>query len=229
MIVRTIKLRPTTAQERTLIGWLWNLTGVYNWAIRCGRIVKRASGWYLCLWLDTDHRFPVKETDAAVGIDPGFHTLLTLSDGTTFENPRELRIGAKRLAQAQRGGDWCLAARLLERQVNRRKDRNHKISRTLTENYQTIFYSDDHFKGLARTHGKSVSEAGLGQLVGMLAYKGRTGGRAVIPVESKYTTMTCADCRSRTGPTGWCGLAVKQWRCSRRVGPTTTAISMRYG
>lgn len=130
--------------------------------IKCGRVVRKASGWYLCLWLDTEHTFPVKDTDKAVGIDPGFSTLLTLSDGTKIENPRELHKGALRLAQAQRGRRRKLASRLLERQANRRNDRNHKISRKLVEEYKTICYSKDNFKGMAKTFGKSVGEAGLG-------------------------------------------------------------------
>ncbi|HAM41493.1 MAG TPA: hypothetical protein DCP69_09190, partial [Candidatus Omnitrophica bacterium] len=140
--------------------------------IKCGRIIKRVSGWYVALWLDCDHAFPVQSTDKAVGIDPGFKTLLTLSDGTKFENPRELHKGAKRLAQSQRGNRKKLTARLLERQANRRNDRSHKISRKLVEQYKTICYSDDNFKSMAKRFGKSVSEAGLSNLIGMLYYKG---------------------------------------------------------
>lgn len=182
--------------------------------IKCGRIVKRASGWYLALWFDCDNVFPVQETDKAVGIDPGFKTLLTLSDGTKIENPRELRKGAERLAQAQRGGHKKLAARLHERQANRRTDRNHKISRKLVEQYKTICYSDDNFKGIARKFGKSVAEAGLNQLIKMLTYKCRTGGRQLIPVASFRSTMTCGNCGALTGPTGFRGLAVRHWECS---------------
>ena len=182
--------------------------------IKCGRIVKRPSGWYLCLWLDTDHKFPVKITDKAVGIDPGFHTLLALSDGTKIDNPRELRKGAKRLAHAQRGHRKQLAARLQERQANRRSDRNHKITRKLVENYQTICYSDDNFKKMARRFGKSISEAALGNLIGMLSYKCRIGGRTLIPVKSNFTTMTCSTCGALTGPKGLSGLVVRSWRCS---------------
>jgi len=181
--------------------------------IKCGRIVKRASGWYLCLWLDCEHKFPVKDTTKAVGIDPGFSTLLTLSDGTKIANPRELRTGAKRLAQAQRGGNKQLVARLQERQANRRQDRNHKISRKLVEEYATICYSDDNFKGIAHRFGKSIGEAGLGQLIGMLDYKCRTGGRTIIPVKSFNTTMTCSACGTLTGPTGLDKLAVRHWVC----------------
>jgi putative transposase len=318
MIVRTLKLKLTKSQEVTLDGWLWNLTGVWNFAIRkieldardkvyhsqnylrnllsnhssrlgipshtlqgmlsqaylawqrcfqkkakkprlkgnrnklnsipfpdplrppkdnriaipglgkvrcykqdlpevrikCGRIVKRASGWYFCLWIDTVHSFLVQDTDKAVGIDPGFDTLLTLSDGTKIENPRELRKGAARLAQSQREHDKKLTARLLDRQANRRRDRNHKISRKLVEENKTIYYSDDNFKGMARRFGKSVTEAGLNQLIAMMNYKGTASGREVIPVNSFRTTMTCSACGALSGPTGSSGLAVRNWECS---------------
>jgi transposase len=164
--------------------------------------------------LDTEHKFEVKNTDKAVGIDPGFDTLLTLSDGTKVENPRELRKGAERLAQAQRGHRKQLVARLQERQANRRQDRNHKISRKLIENYATICYSNDNFRGMSRRFGKSVTEAGLGQLIQYLTYKGSNCGRKIVPVGSKYTTMTCSSCWSLTGPTGLGGLKVRHWKCS---------------
>ena len=318
MIVRSLKLRPSKSQEANLNEWLWNLTGLWNWAIKkiehdaqdkvyhsefdfvnlvanhskrmeipshtmqgvlkqahtawqrcfkkiakkphlkgrrnelksipfpdplkaptgchigvpwlgkmrfhkqalpegkikCGRIVRRASGWYLCLWLDAEHNFAVMDTSKAVGIDPGFSTLLTLSDGTKFENPRELRKGAKRLAQAQRSKNKHLVARLQERQANRRSDRNHKISRKLVEEYATIYYSDDNFKGMAKKFGKSVSEACISNLVQMLTYKGSTCGRKIIPISSPFTTMTCSDCGALSGPTGLGGLAVRSWGCA---------------
>lgn len=318
MIVRTLKLKLTKKQESTLNGWLWNLTGLYNFGIKkiehdaqdkvyhsgfnfanlianhskrmdipshtmqgilnqtymawyrcfkkiggkpklkgqrnklnsipfpdpirspkenriglpglgkvryykqdlpqarikCGRIIKKASGWYLCLWLDTDNVFPVKRTKKAVGIDPGFKTLLTLSDNTKFENPRELRKGAKRLAQAQRGKRKKLVARLQERQANRRNDRNHKISRKIVENYKTICYSDDNFKGMAKRFGKSIAEAGLGNLIQKLTYKSKTCGRQLIAVNSKNTTLRCSSCGALTGPRGISNLGVRQWECS---------------
>ena len=182
--------------------------------IKCGRILKKASGWYLNLCLDTDNKFPIKDTNKAVGIDPGFSTLLTLSDGTKFENPRELRKGAERLAQAQRGKDKQLVVRLYERQANRRNDRNHKISRKLVENYKIICFSNDNFKGMAKKFGKAVTEAGLGDLAGKLAYKSSICGRQFINVDSKNTTRTCAVCWNLTGPTGLSGLAVRDWVCS---------------
>ena len=118
------------------------------------------------------------------------------------------------MAQAQRAHNKKLSARLQERQANRRNDRNHKISRKLVENYKTIFYSDDNFKGMAKIFGKSVSEAGLGDLIGKLDYKCRVGGRRLEGKNSKHSTMTCSACGALTGPIGLSGLEVRQWVCS---------------
>lgn len=182
--------------------------------IKCGRIVKRVSGWYLQLTIDAVHTFPVKENAPVVGIDTGFKDLLILSDGTKFDNPRELRKEEQRLAQAQRGKNKKLTARLHERQRNRRKDRNHKISRRIVENYSSIFVTKDSLRGQSKKFGKSVTEASIGTLRQCLSYKSDNTGRRYVEVPSFKTTMTCPDCLQETGPTGWGGLAVRAWICS---------------
>lgn len=136
-----------------------------------------------------------------------------LSNGERYENPRELRRGAERLAQAQRGKRKKLAVRLQERQRNRRKDRNHKISRQIVENYAEIYITNDNLRGQAKMFGKSVGEASIGELRQKLLYKGRIVGRGVELIDSKYTTKTCSNCGSLSGPAGLGGLAVRQWDC----------------
>jgi putative transposase len=182
--------------------------------LKSGRIVKRASGWYLCLCIDAPpHSIPHHGT-AAVGMDPGFQTLLTLSTGEKIAHPQELRQTARRLAQAQRGNRRHLTARLQERLANQRKDRNHKLSRRLVADHQILVWSKDHDKALARIFGKSVASAGHAQLRGMLAYKCTASGRQFLEVPSQHSTRTCAACGALTGPTGYAGLSVRQWTCA---------------
>jgi len=192
--------------------------------IKCGRILLRASGWYMALLLDTVHSFPVKDTQEAVGIDPGFKTLATLSTGHKFWNPNEYRKNENRIGQALKGRDYKLAARLQEHGKNQRSDRNHKISRKIVETFATICYSKDNIKGMAKKakrdgnkkrkrFGKSVLSSSYGALMGMIEYKGRIGGRKVIPVNSKNTTRTCSDCGCLSGPAGLAGLSVREWEC----------------
>jgi putative transposase len=141
--------------------------------IKCGRMVKRASGWHLCLFIEAEPKKIARIASGVVGIDPGFSNLLTTSDGEVVEHPREFEQAERRLAQAQRGPDGKLAARIQERIGNRRKDRNHKLSRRLVAENVDIFFSKDNHKGMAKRFGKSVSSSGHAQLRHMLAYKSR--------------------------------------------------------
>jgi transposase len=103
---------------------------------------------------------------------------------------------------------------LQERLANQRKDRNHKLSRRLVADHQTLAWSKDNDKALARMFGKSVASAGHAQLRGMLAYKCTASGRQFLEVPSKNSTRTCSACGAFTGPTGYAGLSVRQWMCT---------------
>jgi transposase len=177
--------------------------------------VKRASGWYLCLFIQAEPKPIAAIADGAIGIDPGFSNLLTTSAGEIIEHPDELRAGGQRIAQAQRGCRRRLTALLREREANQRKDRNHKLSRRLVAENRLIAWSKDSTKGIARSFGKSVSSASHYQLRQMLAYKSRAGGREFVEVASRNSTRTCSACRALTGPTGYAGLSVRRWTCGR--------------
>lgn len=181
--------------------------------IKCGRIIRRASGWHLCLFIDAQPKtIPVIAT-GVVGIDPGFKNLLVLSTGEVIDHPRELEATALRLGQAQRGQNRRLASRLQERIANRRKDRNHKLSRRLVSENAEIYFSADNHKGIAKQFGKGVASSGHYQLRQMLDYKCRAGGRRYVEVDPRNSTMTCSFCGAISGPTGLVGLSVRQWRC----------------
>lgn len=178
------------------------------------RVIKRASGWYACLFIKTGPSTVPRTASAAIGIDPGFKSLLTLSTGERIGHPRELEQAASRLAQAQRGRNRKLAARLQERIANRRKDRNHKLSRRLVSENVFIAFSKDRIGRIARRFGKSVSSSGHYQLRSMLSYKSsRAGDTVYVEPESKNSTKRCSACKALTGPTGLRSLAVRQWTC----------------
>lgn len=184
-------------------------------SIHCGQIIRRANGWYLCLWIDAPTKPIAIVSNNLIGIDPGFKSLLTLSNGEKIAHPRELEMAANRLAQAQRGRKKKLTARLQERIGNQRKDRNHKLSRRLVAENKLIAFSADNHGGIARRFGKSVSSSGHGQLRRMLSYKSRSGGREYIEVESRYTTMRCSACGEiNQDLRGLSNLAVREWDCA---------------
>lgn len=182
--------------------------------IKCGRIVKRASGWYLCLFIDAERKVIQCKASGTIGIDPGFNNLITTSDGEKILHPKELQQSIKRLGQAQRGGNKKLVARMHERIKNQRKDRNHKLSLRLVQENTLIVFSKDNINGIAKKFGKSVASSGHAQLRSMIAYKSLAGGTKYIEVASKNSTRTCSACGSLSGPTGWTRLSVKHWVCS---------------
>lgn len=181
--------------------------------IKCGRIVKRASGWYLCLMVDAESAVIPRVANGQIGIDPGFSSLLTLSTGEKINHPRELEASALRLAQAQRGHGRRLAARLQERIANQRKNRNHHLSRRLVSENVLVAFSGDNHKAIATRFGKSVASSSHGQLRSMLAYKSPKSGTTYVEVDSKNSTKTCSSCGALSGPTGLAGLKVRQWTC----------------
>lgn len=183
--------------------------------IKNGRIVKRASGWYLCLFVDAQPAAIPRTAENRIGIDPGYKHLITISTGEKVNHPKELQRSIKRIGQAQRGINKKLVARLHERISNQRKDRNHKLSRQLISENRVICFSKDNLRGLSRAgFGKSVTAAAHGQLRSMLSYKSRIGGTEYIEVSSKNSTRICSACGASTGPQGRAGLSVRQWTCS---------------
>jgi len=181
--------------------------------IKCGRIVKRASGWYLCLFIDAQPKAIGRIAEASVGIDPGFKDLVTLSTGEKLSHPREFRKIEKRFGQAQRGWNRHLANRLQERAKNRRRDRNHKLSRRLVAENKTICFLKDNHRAIAKRFGKSVGDSGHGGLRIMLSYKSLIGGTELIFPENRNSTRTCSTCGALTGPIGLAGLKVREWYC----------------
>jgi putative transposase len=181
--------------------------------IKAGRIIKRASGWYLCLFIEADPKPATRKACGEVGIDSGFSTLLTLSNGEVVDHPRELEGAAKRIAQAQRGRNKQLTARIHERISNQKKDRNHKLSHRLVSENIFIAFTKDNLCGMAKRFTRSIRSSSFGQLRQMLAYKSRAGGTQYVEVDSRNSTKTCSACGSLSGPVGLSGLKVRQWEC----------------
>jgi transposase len=183
--------------------------------IKCARLVKRQSGDYLCLFIDAQPKSIERTGEASVGIDPGFKSLIALSTGEKIRHPQEFRSIEKRLGQAQRGHDRKLAARIQERVKNRRKDRNHKLSRRLVAENRTICFLQDNYRAVAKNFGNSVGDSGHAGLRLMLSYKSLLGGTKLIFPENRNSTKTCSTCGGLTGPSGLGGLAVREWTCGR--------------
>ena len=141
---------------------------------------------------------PAPETQGpAVGIDLGLKSFAVLSDGREIEPPKHLRRAERRLKRLQRrlsskkkgsrnrNRARLLVARQHERVANRRLDLHHKHSRQLVDQHGHIGIEDLNIAGMVRNHSlsKSISDAGWGEFVRQLTYKGDWYGCEIVKVE----------------------------------------------
>ena len=133
--------------------------------VKCGRIVKRASDWYLYLFIDAAPSLIPSTRVNIIGIDPRYKHLLTILTLEKVDHPKEPQQSIKRIGQAQLGGNKKLSARLNERISNQWKDGNHRLSwQPLSEN-KIIVLSKGYIRGLSRAGiGRSFATVVHGQL-----------------------------------------------------------------
>jgi len=147
-------------------------------------ISERAGKWYASFNVQTEH-VPAEKQGGAVGIDLGVATLATLSDGTTFENPKAIRRHGQLLARAQRqmarkqkgSNRWHRAklrvARIQKHIADVRADAIHKATRYVADTYSLVALEDLNVSGMVRNHhlAKSVSDAAMSEFGRQVGYK----------------------------------------------------------
>jgi putative transposase len=126
---------------------------------------------------------------------------------------------------------------------NRRADTLHKLSRALVNDHDLIVHEKLAVSNLVRrpkprpdnTGGyqpngaaakaalnRCIQDAGWGQLLAMITYKAESAGRAVIAVEPRNTSRTCAHCGHISAGNRH-GAAFKCQTCSHEAHADTNA------
>lgn len=171
-------------------------------------IKKNASGkWFACFSciIETE---PRKKPIKSVGIDVGLTSFAVLSDESVIVNPRFYRNSEKRLARLQRvlsrkkkgsrnrAKARVKVARLHEKTRNRRTDFLHKTSRIIADRYDVVYVEDLKIRNMVRNHclAKSISDAGWGRFIEMIAYKELQSGGELVKVNPAYTSQLCIRC-----------------------------------
>jgi putative transposase len=159
------------------------------------------------------------------GLDLGLKDFAALSDGRKLPNPRHLIQAEKRLRRLQRSlsrrqkgsAGWerqrQKVARQHEKVADCRADYQHKMSRALVEDHRLLAIEDLHIKGMMRNKrlAKQISDAGWGQFVRMLGYKGEWYGCELVAVDRFFpSSKTCWQCGSvmKEMP-----LELREWDC----------------
>lgn len=176
---------------------------------------KGVKGWDAYITIETDGTY-VKATETfgpkkAVGIDLNIRNLATFSDGTTIPNDRHLEMELDAISKDQRKLSKCerdspgyrkireRIARRHRKVANLRKDRMHKTSRFIADNYSFVAFEDiDEQKLIDAAEWPAVRRsfysAAWRQLVTFTRYKVLDAGSGFAKVDPRYTTQMCSGC-----------------------------------
>jgi putative transposase len=149
-----------------------------------------------------------------VGIDLGLKTHAALSTGEKIDYPRYFRKFERKLARLQRQKSRCVKgsknsqkvrlaiAKLHQKVKNHRDDFQHKVSKRLVEEHDTICLETLGIKQMMnkkRRLGKSFSDAGLGEFVFKLDYKSKWRYGRVVQIDRKFpSSKMCGACEKLT-------------------------------
>jgi putative transposase len=180
--------------------------------------------WWVCFLVEiVEVHVPHPMLGTVAGADVGVSRLVTLDDGSYFENPRFLLTGAKdvaaasrRLANARRGSRVRQKARkalsAAHRRVrNRRNTWRHTIAKRIARTAETIVFEELKLRnmtrsasgtpeapgtGVAQKRGlnRVLSDAGLAAIVNTTRYKAESAGGRVLLVDPRNSSLECSKC-----------------------------------
>lgn len=171
---------------------------------------------------------PPENPSRIAGIDLGLTDLVTIaySDGTREKvaAPKYYRAAERKLSRAQqklsraehgsknREKLRLRTARIHSRTANLRRDFARQLVARLIRENQTISLETLDIKGMTQSrYGKSIHDAGWGQLVRKIETHAAMNDRNVVRADRFFaSTRTCAICNIKSGPTS---TSVREWTC----------------
>jgi len=214
----------------------------FDGQIKQSTVSRVPSGkYFISILVDNKQEPPLKQQikeETTIGIDLGINSLLTLSDGTKFDNPKHFNKSLKRLNFFQRKHSNHRGKRtkhkitlLHECITNQRKDNLQKISTKLIRDNQSIALEDLNIKGMSSkckpkqnevgtylSNGqsaksglnRSIQDAGWGMFVQMLEYKAEWYGRNILKIgRFEPSSKMCSGCGYVNQDLG----GKREWEC----------------
>ena len=170
-------------------------------------VKRNGDHWYGCFSVEYEpdtRPVPCKE----IGIDVNLRNFATLSDGTLIENPKHLVMSEKKLklkqrqlsrktkGSANRKKARIVLARLHRKVRNQRSDFHHKEARKIVSAYGFIVAEDLQIRNMVRNRhlSKSISDAGWGSFLNILAHKAVEAVCRFEKVPPRHTSVNCSNC-----------------------------------
>jgi len=166
-------------------------------------ISKTANRWFVSIQCEVPER--ENQAEGKIGIDLGINQHAVLSDGSVSENIRLEQKYRKKLARAhrslhrkQKGSNNRKNAQqrlstIYWRMSNARKDKIHKFTTSVTNDYAVVCLEDLNVKGMLSNHNlaRAVSDMAFGEIQRQFEYK----AKQVLYVDRfEPTTKPCCEC-----------------------------------
>ena len=170
-------------------------------------ISRENNKYYISFTFYTD--IESKETSESIGIDLGIKDFVICSDGTIYENKRflekslrKLKISQRRLSKKQKGSKNREKQRIKVSKVhkkvkNQRNDYQHKVSRELANNFNTICLETLNVKNMVKNKklAKAISSVSWSSFITKLEYKIAESQGCIVKIDRFYpSSKTCSNC-----------------------------------
>lgn len=179
-------------------------------------VVRRIAGmWFAIINIEVPESIPALkrnksgDNQAIVGIDFGIKTMMVLSDGTLYENPKALKRNMKRLKRYQRslsrkkkGGknrrkQQMKLARLHYRIGNIRLNAIHQATSAIVKKYDKIIIEDLNPSGMVKNRNlaNAISDVSFAEIRRQLAYKCLWNQKELVIADRWFaSSKTCSCC-----------------------------------
>ncbi len=181
----------------------------YNGRVLSATVRRRADRWFVSITVEEEIPDPAPIKGTAVGVDLGVKTLVTLSDGTTFSNPRALerrlrkiRKLSKSLSRKKKGSKNREKARLRLAKMylktfNIRQDTLHKVTTYLAKSHSKIVVEDLGVSGMMKNRrlARVIADVGWYEFRRQLEYKCEWYGSKFVVASRTYpSSKRCSSC-----------------------------------
>ncbi len=173
---------------------------------------RRANRWFASITAEETIADPTPVRGPKIGVDLGIKTLATLSDGTSFPNPRALERRLRKLKQLARSHSKkkqgsknrekakLRLARMYLRIFNIRQDTLNKLTTYLAKSHGTIVIEDLGVSGMMKNRrlARAISDVGMYEFRRQLEYKCQWYGSQLIVAPRTYpSSKICSNCGNK--------------------------------
>jgi putative transposase len=191
-------------------------------------VSERAGRWFVSIQVEQNQPEYTGQKDEydVVGVDLGIKTLATVSDGTTHDNPKPLKIRLRKLRRLNKAVSRKVKGsqnrkkavsrlvRLYAHISNIRKDTLHKITTILAKTKRIIGIEDLNVSGMMKNRrlARSIADLGLFEWRRQLEYKGKWYSCLIKIIDRWFpSSKTCHVCGEINENLT---LADREWTCA---------------